>query len=82
MLPVFINRCGAGRHVELIPSVYNISNDVGDVKVLGLLIFASLGTPLPSAHTRWLVRESNDLCSPMFVSNRMARPVFFIIVVA
>jgi hypothetical protein len=23
MLPVFINRCGAERHVELIPSVYN-----------------------------------------------------------
>jgi hypothetical protein len=22
MLPVFINRCGAGRHVELIPSDY------------------------------------------------------------
>jgi hypothetical protein len=23
MLPVFINRCGAGRHVELIPSDYS-----------------------------------------------------------
>ena len=34
---VFIDRCGAVRHVELIPSVYNISNDVGRVKVLGVV---------------------------------------------
>ena len=40
---------------------FNISNDVGRVKGLGVFVFVVLGTRIASAPRRWFLRESNDL---------------------